>query len=534
MGKNTIFDLEDTFHISSPLGNWSTQQISVLFDRAEFKSENKVEYIAIYFSITVAISDSNPIVTIHTNEESTDLNLTKVLSNGLAVGKNELSLRIKKSIYDAHYKTMGDSLRFYFTVDSLGVTCPRTDFVISVLDLNLGEISTKDNLYTVAFSCRSIGLKEVIVSLQQKIGEAYQVIPTLQKTVPLSSELTFSSISITTDAVNNRITLNGNTFALILKSGDITRKAEFKISSSKSCGEKYLPDIIGTKWTTKTDTYYGPLYSGKIPMSTFSGWDKLIAEEKLTEEYKKIIIYMSKNEGGKFDAIQAYDSAIITVGAMQKIADSNGFGELPDQLFEFGSSHPDLLKSLLTDCGWAIKKEKNPNADNALQHRLYYKDKTGKTLHSELRVGFNAKTVGVTKPVACFGPFINLCNNPDFQEKQIMDYVARINQSLNKTLANYSYKIKDYVHSALGIATVLDHSVNRPSHVSIYFNEALNQFFKANSVSKNPLDWGTNHAKYEKKILDIYGPLRGKVLKPTYVPMTDATKRYDNLKIAFP
>ena len=40
---------------------------------------------------------------------------------------------------------------------------------------------------------------------------------------------------------------------------------------------------------------------------------------------------VAPNEGN-FDAVQSYDSEIITAGAMQKTVNSSGTGELPEQI----------------------------------------------------------------------------------------------------------------------------------------------------------------------------------------------------------
>ncbi|MNF05318.1 hypothetical protein D3C80_2050170 [compost metagenome] len=54
---------------------------------------------------------------------------------------------------------------------------------------------------------------------------------------------------------------------------------------------------------------------------------------------------------------------------------------------------------------------------------------------------------------------------------------------------------------------------------------ALNKFFLQNpTISKDLATWGSNHALYERKITDIYGPNR--------VGMTDPSDRYEKLKAA--
>lgn len=85
--------------------------------------------------------------------------------------------------------------------------------------------------------------------------------------------------------------------------------------------------------------------------------------------------------------------------------------------------------------------------------------------------------------------------------------------------------------SLLGKAVVLDHDVNRPGHVKLYFSEALNRLFASDpAIPKNPAEWGDKHSDYESALVAIYGPLRGEKLRNVKHPMTDAIKRYNHLK----
>ena len=96
-------------------------------------------------------------------------------------------------------------------------------------------------------------------------------------------------------------------------------------------------------------------------------------------------------------------------------------------------------------------------------------------------------------------PFINACKDEDFQAKQIVDFIKRLESAINKKPTGYTNKIKDFVKSKLGKALVLDHDVNRPGHVSNCFADALNEFFLSNKkVSKSPSDWSDKHNLYER------------------------------------
>lgn len=93
----------------------------------------------------------------------------------------------------------------------------------------------------------------------------------------------------------------------------------------------------------------------------------------------------------------------------------------------------------------------------------------------------------------------------------------------NERTILYEYKIKDYVKSHLGKATVLDQSINRPDHVVKHFGDALNAFFQSNpNVPKKPAEWGRQHANYESQIIEYYGKHRP--------GMTDPFKRFNKTK----
>ena len=50
------------------------------------------------------------------------------------------------------------------------------------------------------------------------------------------------------------------------------------------------------------------------------------------------------------------------------------------------------------------------------------------------------------------------------------------------------------------------------------------------TIPINPTEWGEKHSDYESALVAIYGPLRGEKLPNVKHPMTDAVRRYNNLK----
>ena len=305
-------------------------------------------------------------------------------------------------------------------------------------------------------------------------------------------------------------------------------KEQFEIKYC-SCGEKYKDSIECTRYNSK----YGPVYWGELPLKDYAHWDDLITNNTVTEAEKSILIAMSENEG-KIDAVQSYDSEILTAGAMQKTINSAGYGELPIQIWEFKIDFPDKYKCYLEGCKWEILEEKTEHKNSSgvvtsttYKYKAKYDNLEGKALKDRIREGFEESKFRKKVVCAPIEPIINLMKDDDYQIKQIKDFIKRLNSALDKTPTGYSYKISSYLNSNLGRATVLDNDVNRPGQVANCFGDALDSFFTINSsLSKNPADWGENFSTYESAILEIYGPLRG---TGSYT-MTNASTRYNDLK----
>jgi hypothetical protein len=385
-----------------------------------------------------------------------------------------------------------------------------------------------------------LGYNKLVVVLDAREFQAYRFVDLnasanywadvyVDLSIPREEEvfkITANLINFTTNKITNTKSVN----VKVNKSGEVgetddeveqlNKKNETKI---QSCGIEFRNLIKCEDYIIKKKTLYGPFVFGNLKMKDYSNWDDLITSKKLTIEEKEIIIAMSENEGN-LDAINAYDDQIVSIGAMQKTVDQNGYGELPIQIWEFGQEFPEKYKSLLLNCGWKVEEEEE---NNVAKYKIYYNGLSGLSLYNFIRKGFNKENVG--KKVQCIAlePLICLIKDVDFQAKQIEDFADRMHQSLQKKPKGYSNKISDFIKSSLGKALVLDNDVNRPSQTKFCFGESLDIFFKENSkISKNPLDWQTNHSKYEIDILNIYGPLRGK----GKFTMTNAKIRFNNLK----
>jgi hypothetical protein len=266
---------------------------------------------------------------------------------------------------------------------------------------------------------------------------------------------------------------------------------------------------------------YGPSYDGKLSLKSYNKWDNFL-NKKFTDTEKDIIIGVSENEGkGNFDHVQAYDSEIVTVGAMQKTINPDGYGEFPKQMAKFKAEYPEKFRTLFEIYGWTVNNEM----------RVYYDGKTGNELKAIIRNGYNGhgcsessfNEVVLRFPIESL---INAASDQDFQTIQVNDFIDRLKIVMEIKPNDHDYKLGDYLKSKLGKATALDHHINRPGNVeNDFFNYALNDFYTNNSnVSKNPNEWGINHGKYEQKIIDYYGKNRSG---------TDMECRYKKLKKYF-
>ncbi|MFZ4833741.1 hypothetical protein [Rouxiella sp. Mn2063] len=284
---------------------------------------------------------------------------------------------------------------------------------------------------------------------------------------------------------------------------------------------------------TRYGAVYGPIYKGEISLKDYSRWDFLASKGKVTLDEKEILIAMSENEGN-MDAIQSYDSEVITAGAMQKtvkdtfnpnsspVIDFRGKGELSIQFSIFKTLHPELYNRYAVNCGWTVE-------GTGSSATIYYNDAiltngkkiTAIDLKVLIRKGCSEETYGHVvhnKPLAALVKVLLL---PEYIDLQILDFIDRLHLAENKIVVS-NKKIKYFVKSKFGRAVVLDHSVNRPGNVVRDFKKAVDNFYKNNpQVNHDPAQWGSDFSKNEKNLLEEY--------KLTRV-MTNSVGRFNSLK----
>lgn len=301
----------------------------------------------------------------------------------------------------------------------------------------------------------------------------------------------------------------------------------FKKSNVYDCGCQ-LGKIFTCVRYTGSSTQYGPQYKGSISLESYENWGLAISNGVVTEEEKSIFIAMSPNEGN-LDAIQSYDSEILTAGAMQKTINTAGSGEFPIQVFDLQEKHPNIYEDLFVKCGWTVQGPRHTA-------KMYYSDSeltsgnpiTGGDLKLLIRTGYSQSTQGLkceSKPLAAI---LTAIKSTHFIEQQVFDFSKRMKSVLEIKPTGYEFKLREILKSALGKATALDHHINRPGYVDDDLGESLDRFFTSNpSASTNISTWGSNHENYELELLEDYGNTRRMAMQNG---ASVAPSRYAHLK----
>ncbi|HEY0229783.1 MAG TPA: hypothetical protein VGC55_00910 [Dokdonella sp.] len=258
----------------------------------------------------------------------------------------------------------------------------------------------------------------------------------------------------------------------------------------------------------------GPSYplNPQRDIASSPAWNTLIANGTASSSTREVVSTVATNEGlGSLDAVQAYDDQIASLGAMQKTISPTGQGELPKQVYEFSQSDPASYKALFADKGWTAAHTGQGNG--AGDYTMSYQDPgdpkalpiTGTALSSYVKQPNDPARWQNT-----LGPLLQAGRDPAFQQKQIGDFVGRLNDALAKVPAGFTQPISSYVTSQQGAALVLDQDVNRPSFVARDFGKALNTFFSKNpTVNRDPTQWTAQERQsYERDIVKDYIPVR--------------------------
>ena len=287
------------------------------------------------------------------------------------------------------------------------------------------------------------------------------------------------------------------------------------------CIDKEVEAVMDcdTPFYAKYGSGGGPKYKDchDHTLGAYAGWDELIAAKVKTPSEKNVLVAMSANEGD-LDAVQAYDSEIVTLGAMQKTVNPQGQGELPIQLREFRDDPATaaVFERELGSKGYSIganvigkNKDGTPKLGSA--DVLYFTDPknpaakpiTGPALDQFIQTHADRRA-------DTLGPFRALGRTPEFQKKQVLDFNDRLVNATAKKPAGYVHEIGDYVSLEKASALVLDQDVNRPGYVRTDFGQALDKFYADHpSAPKDPGLWtSAQQAVFEPVITDNYSALR--------------------------
>lgn len=304
------------------------------------------------------------------------------------------------------------------------------------------------------------------------------------------------------------------------RQGDTTWRAVSRLAPETSQSEEVLTlpkpcpcgECLGEIFASwRYGGQRGPGYLGVRGLEDYADWDQLRSDVALTDEERRIIVAMSPNEGN-IDAVQSYDSEILTAGAMQKTINSRGYGEFPAQVAAFKEKFPALYRSLFKNCGWNVVKD-------AKGWRMYYKEQTGPSLKRTLRSGFDTSFTGRKSSVP-LNAIVHAISSPEFQVLQVSDFVTRLRVVSGLSIRE-DLRLDQYLASPLGKALALDHHINRPAYVVPDLRTALSQLLdRSPNLGPDPREW-ENHEEAERALIEIYAPARR---------MTDAGSRYRKLR----
>lgn len=359
------------------------------------------------------------------------------------------------------------------------------------------------------------------------------------------------------------------------KIADISNKLKDKAGKGKDKAVAPKPEAIIGRQRYKGKAGRGTVGDSRHMIDTYQGWAQMLKDGKASPSQQRVINGMSPNEGG-LDAVQAYEwgkgAPALTAGAMQKTTNTEGTGELSQQIKDFRTNNPTKYQELFADKGWTVEggdpKPVKDKKGNPVVHKtgpkkgqpvmktdppkLYYKDPlqpkmapiTGKPLQAYLQ-----DTNKIPFADTALQPFMDAGRDPEFQKQQVTDFQKRLDgRAAKDNVPSYGHPTGSYLTSETGRAVLLDQSVNAPNAVGRDLGKALDQFYAANpTASKDPGTWTPEQrAAYEPQILDNYAghpavpgnpkghpPTKAIAATPGTRRMTDPTGRRNRiLKIA--
>lgn len=252
-------------------------------------------------------------------------------------------------------------------------------------------------------------------------------------------------------------------------------------------------------------------------------WTNLVATGQVTASEQRVISHMAANEG-RLDSVQAYDSQIASLGAMQKTINPQGTGELPKQVWDFRQENPAKYQTLFADRGWTVEHTGKGTSASDYTMRLTV---DGQVLTARETAAYIKDKANPEHWNVALDPLMRAGRDPDFQSLQIRDYKDRLDTALGVVPRGpaYTQPVSAYLTSEQGAALVIDQHINTPAYVARSFGRALDAFYAANpKAPADPTQWtDAQRAAYEPTILTNYQAQR------VTSGMAHAADRYDRI-----
>jgi hypothetical protein len=280
-------------------------------------------------------------------------------------------------------------------------------------------------------------------------------------------------------------------------------------------------------YTSRNGAVYGPAHDGHLKLRDSPVFLLSYQQHKMTQEEFDIIGAMSINEGN-IDAVQSWDSEVVTAGAMQKTINSSGNGELPTQIAKFKTQNLAAYNELFSHCGWDVQGS-GTSAKVTYTHQTLTSGNaiTGSELKTLIRNGFDEAAYTShhssqhtpAPPNIPLASLLQATSDTRYISLQVDDFIERYHAVMAKVVPNTEgLTVSQVFYTKLGRATALDEDVNRPSHVVNDIKNAIHHI--GHPVST----WPTNPAQrqiIELQVVEYYGLHRN---------MTHPVERFNNLK----
>jgi len=220
-----------------------------------------------------------------------------------------------------------------------------------------------------------------------------------------------------------------------------------------------------------------------------------------TDSQKRVVRAVSANEGG-LEAVNSYDDAFLSFGALQWTAGANDdAGELPPLLSRFKQADAQAYADCFGAAGLDSEMAEDPGSGYFTLGGAALRSTADKT---KLRTASWAYR------------FWRAGHHPALRACEAELALSRIERFYSATVEERP--IKQWITSELGVALLLDEHVNRPSHVRLTLTTAVQEVTGA--LPPDPANWTTAD---EHKLIMAYIEAR----RPS--SMTDSDKRANTI-----